>query len=301
MKWLYSCLCVLLFWQSAIAITFISGEAFKSIATFVYKEENDNCRCYLPDPEHVQCGDIIFLSRTFLEDFFIHCHPKIKHPYILISHHNDMGITQSCEQYLNDEKLFALFAQNVAITHPKVISIPIGLRSACLHPEWAREQHATITWLSAQKQEKKHLVYVNFSPGTNMTVRQPLLHYLKMCDFCYICEQRKTIRDYLIDVAQSRFIVSPHGSGLDCYRSWEALYMGVYPIVLTSPLDVLYEGLPVVIVQDWSELSREFLEKKYAEFQSKRFNLEKLDFTYWHDLIKQYQAMCREQNYSTNS
>lgn len=301
MNWFYRYLCLLLWWQPAQAVTFISGEAFKSIATFVYKEENDNCRCYLPHPELVKCGDIIFLSRTFLEDFFIHCHPKIKHPYILISHHNDMGITEDYRKYLDDEKLFALFAQNVAITHPKVVPIPIGLRSACLHAQWTHEQHTTIAHMSAQRQEKKHLVYANFSPVTNMKVRKPLFDYLKTCDFCYVCEPRKTIRDYLTDVAQSKFVVSPHGSGLDCYRTWEALYLGAYPIVLTSPLDILYEGLPVLIVNNWRELSRELLEQKYAEFSNQQFNEEKLDFAYWHRLIQQYQSLCREKNCLTNS
>jgi hypothetical protein len=64
---------------------------------------------------------------------------------------------------------------------------------------------------------------------------------------------------------------------------------------------VLYEGLPVLIVNDWAELSQEFLEKKYTELQHKQFTLEKLDFAYWYNLIKQYQAVCREKNCLTNS
>lgn len=287
---------VLLLTQKIYAFSFISGQAFKSIATFVYKEENDNGRCYLPHPEKVQCGDIIFLSRTFLEDFFIRCHPKIKYPYILISHHNDMGITQECVKYLNDKKLFALFAQNVSIAHPKVIPIPIGLRSSCLHPEWAAEQYDAIRSLSTKPHVKAYLVYVNFLTVTNEAIRGPLLAYLKTCDFCFVCQQRKSVSEYLADIAVSQFVVSPHGSGLDCYRTWEALYLGVYPIVKQSPLDVLYEGLPVVIVNEWTELSQEFLERKYVEFQTKQFNLEKLDFAYWHRLIKQFQAMCRERS-----
>lgn len=51
------------------------------------------------------------------------------------------------------------------------------------------------------------------------------------------------------------FVVSPHGSGFDCYRTWEAILMGAIPIVKRSPIDAVYAGFPVVIVDDWSEIT----------------------------------------------
>lgn len=51
------------------------------------------------------------------------------------------------------------------------------------------------------------------------------------------------------------FVLSPHGRGLDCYRTWEALLCGAIVIVKRSPLDPLYRGLPVVIVDDWREIT----------------------------------------------
>ena len=44
------------------------------------------------------------------------------------------------------------------------------------------------------------------------------------------------------------------GNGLDCHRTWELLYLGCIVITRTSPLDPLFEGLPVVIVRDWEEV-----------------------------------------------
>ena len=51
------------------------------------------------------------------------------------------------------------------------------------------------------------------------------------------------------------FVVSPHGRGLDCFRTWEALLMGAIPIVKHSPIDGLYDGFPVVFVEDWSAIN----------------------------------------------
>ena len=45
--------------------------------------------------------------------------------------------------------------------------------------------------------------------------------------------------------------MSPQGNGLDCHRTWEALILKTIPIVRTSSLDPLYEGLPVVVVHEW--------------------------------------------------
>jgi hypothetical protein len=81
------------------------------------------------------------------------------------------------------------------------------------------------------------------------------------------------------------FVVSPLGNGLDCHRTWEALCIGCIPIVKTSPLDSLYEDLPVLIVQNWYDISKELLEKTIEEFKNKKFNYDKLLLKYWVDYI----------------
>jgi hypothetical protein len=49
------------------------------------------------------------------------------------------------------------------------------------------------------------------------------------------------------------FVPSPAGNGLDCHRTWEALYLGCIPVALRSE----YCGdnsWPVMIVDSWDEL-----------------------------------------------
>ncbi len=60
----------------------------------------------------------------------------------------------------------------------------------------------------------------------------------------------------------SKFVISPTGRGLDCFRTWEALLVGAVPIVLNSSVSRrLYADMPVMIVDDYSELSIETLMK----------------------------------------
>lgn len=62
-------------------------------------------------------------------------------------------------------------------------------------------------------------------------------------------------RALLSAYGEHAFVISPHGRGLDCFRTWEALFVGCIVIVKRSPLDPLYQGLPVVIVDDWREIT----------------------------------------------
>lgn len=77
------------------------------------------------------------------------------------------------------------------------------------------------------------------------------------------------------------FIISPHGQGLDCHRTWEALMLGCIPIVQTSSIDNLFHDLPVLILQRWSDLNENLLRETLEKFSNTQFNFEKLTLKYW--------------------
>jgi len=65
------------------------------------------------------------------------------------------------------------------------------------------------------------------------------------------------------------FALSPRGTGLDSHRTWELLFFGAVPIVKSSSLDPLYAGLPVIILDDWSDLCEAgTLERKWDEVKA---------------------------------
>jgi hypothetical protein len=90
---------------------------------------------------------------------------------------------------------------------------------------------------------------------------------------------------------QYPFWLSPRGNGLDCHRTWEALYLDIIPIVWNSSLNILYENLPVIIINDHKELNEKFLYDKFNEIsekklsQTKSYQYEKLRHAYWRQLI----------------
>jgi hypothetical protein len=68
--------------------------------------------------------------------------------------------------------------------------------------------------------------------------------------------------------AQHAFVLVTHGRGLDGHRTWEALLLGCIVIVKKGPLDVLYEGLPVVSVDEWEDITGENMRRWLARYGS---------------------------------
>jgi hypothetical protein len=100
---------------------------------------------------------------------------------------------------------------------------------------------------------------------------------------------RNKWEEYLSDLRNSIFCVSPPGNGTDAHRTWEALYMGCIPLVSSyKPLNDVYKNLPVIIVDDWSKLTTEYLKQKQQEIFLKNIhplNLEQLNLDYWKNKI----------------
>jgi len=84
---------------------------------------------------------------------------------------------------------------------------------------------------------------------------------------------------------QHVFVASPRGNGLDTIRTWEALMLGCIVIVRRIPgaaaIEELYTDLPVVVVDRWSDISRDFLDRILSEYSNRTFKYQKLTMEYW--------------------
>lgn len=48
-----------------------------------------------------------------------------------------------------------------------------------------------------------------------------------------------------------------------------------------SQISYLFEDLPVLIVENWEDISENLLESTIKDFKAKKFNFEKLSLSYW--------------------
>jgi hypothetical protein len=86
--------------------------------------------------------------------------------------------------------------------------------------------------------------------------------------------------------SQYTFVLSPSGHGMDCIRTFEALCLGCIVIMKKSCLDVIYEGLPVLLVDEWSDITETLLKDTLILYSNKQFNYDKLKMEYWVKLVQ---------------
>jgi len=101
----------------------------------------------------------------------------------------------------------------------------------------------------------------------------------------WIKDQQPTLtgrKKFLEDID---FVLCPRGNGIDTHRLWETLYMGSIPIVIYSDVHKNLLDLPILFVNNWNEISYDFLLEQLSTIKSKTWNMEKLNISYWINLM----------------
>jgi hypothetical protein len=271
---------------------YISGDGFRAMADHVYDETDRHL-----EPLSVKCADIVFVKSDLLGDFFSHVHEKIKHPYILVTHNSDASAPGRYESFLDDAKILHWFGQNPTIVgHSKFTAIPIGVANRYVQPHGNVANFIKIFEQKEKSEPKKnYLLGMNFRAGTNLGARRFVIDLFKDAPFAHQLFSENHF-EYLFKMAQAKYILCPRGNGLDCHRTWEALIVGAIPILMSSKMNELLDGLPALIVADWQDVSKVLLENVYSDldclFAAKRISI--LKYEYWRDILRGYQKEYRQ-------
>ena len=257
-------------------------------------------------------GSTVYICTSALRDFIQNYLPRITKKIILITGDCDetcwIDIFETFESFLNfinDNRIVHWFSQNCTASHPKLTSIPIGMDYHTMtnhHKVWGPQLNPfqqemilkTIVSNSKPFWERQCKAYSNFHFAMNTKYgydRKYALHKIDPNLVYY--EPHHALREtsWSKQITYS-FVISPLGNGLDCHRTWEALILGCIPIVKVSPLDILYEDLPVLIVNSWSDITQSLLDNTILNFKTKTFKYEKLTSEYWFNLINSKSLQC---------
>lgn len=261
----------------------------------------------------IKNGDIVWINGDDLAAFFHKDFSSVNAPFFLIIGGSDLTFPDDYRALLDIDSLIAnkkiihIFAQNNALgqINPKVSSIPIGMdyHTLLLRPSYfnstkqsIEEQDETLLTIPLLFSfEKKALLVIGDFHHKNTSYkrwshdRQQIAEILKETNVVTLTEMPMPREDLWALKTRYWFSASPHGRGLDCHRTWEDLILGCIVIVKTSPLDCLYEDLPVVIVQDWDEVTEENLKiwlNQYRDMIESGWYRIKLTHAYWMQKIK---------------
>jgi len=260
--------------------------------------------------ERVRDGDLVWMRSIALPQFIDEALPRIRARFALVTGDEDWAIPSGFERsaaLLADERVACWFSQNYdgTLAHEKLSGLPIGLdfhtisnRRKWGHwPATPAAQEAELQALresAAPNSQRLVRVHADFHFnkhkqqvwGDDRALVQRALEGNPDVQF-----QTNKVRRIELWREKTRyaFVVSPHGNGLDCHRTWESLVLGNIVIVKRSSLDPLYEGLPVVIVDDWREIEREKLNAWHARYSASYEQpavQERLTNRHWIDRIR---------------
>lgn len=96
----------------------------------------------------------------------------------------------------------------------------------------------------------------SFSIETNSTERSRAIEFSRSNGDVFQMPAFPSPKKYREMLSNSAFVLSPPGNGADCHRTWEAIYLGAIPIVLKKYWPFSHLGLPVLAVEDWSEIPK---------------------------------------------
>jgi len=93
--------------------------------------------------------------------------------------------------------------------------------------------------------------------------------------------------DYFREIGNYKFVISPEGNGSDCHRHYEALMFGCIPIIEKNErIAEKYAGCPILWTYDYSEITVDYLERKYAEMIDKVYDFSRLFLSYYNSELQ---------------
>lgn len=232
-----------------------------------------------------------------LHSFFTSIIHLFKNKFILLIIETD--IVRMEPSWLDHKNLRYCYTWNKPFHHHKLYCLPIGLN-------YKRQYEGMNHWLLSNKMTDfgiTKMMCINCDPQTNSD-RAVYINKAKneWSGFCDILESVPPLSsnmapshiDYNGEIKitvtnpvcynqwkQYKFILSPPGTGFDCHRTWEAVSIGIIPIVLSSTLNELYEDLPILVVDNYDILSEEFLKNKYIIIKNGKYDMDKITLDYW--------------------
>lgn len=131
------------------------------------------------------------------------------------------------------------YLPNCDVEHKKFTCIPFGI------PPWFEdiaEKHFVTKFDKSKIIGKK--IHVAFNANT--VQRHEILNSLQTNESYIVRKETVPHKQYVEDLLECGFSLSPHGNGLDCYRNLEAIYMGRVPLMPFSRMNEAYRGLPYI-------------------------------------------------------
>lgn len=235
------------------AFPFVSGDTFRAACDRVIDESH-----HVTAP--IRAGQTVFVATKYSDQLLRSAEMSdaemLKSSVSVIIHNGDFPPSMDRMRELAST-FSSVWSVNVTseLRALGIRPVPIGLENA----HWKGTGQPHLFPLPAERNSlvslsgRRNLVFASFRCSTNPGVREPLRSQVLSRGWTWLEPTRDSNR-YLQGLRDSTFVLSPQGNGLDCHRTWEALYWGAVPVVARGTLlPDLVESLPILEVPSWDD------------------------------------------------
>ena len=205
----------------------------------------------------------------------------------IVFHNHDIVPPLSYFQQLVDLGMHC-YCPNVLDNTVGIIPIPLGIENRYFQRNGVvRYFPKNREYVMEIAEQRSVGLFASFNIRTNPITRQQAADSVLKHGFEF-SNSRIQPREFRKKLSESLFVLSPPGNGIDCHRTWEAIYFGSIPVIKKGMLaESLYKDMPIFAVDDWDEICTKHigqLEDLYMSFI--KISSEKGYFAYWEQLIK---------------
>ena len=272
---------------------------------------SDVHRVHEEDYNNIKNYDRVYVITSSLPWWFATIYPKLRKQNKKIILVTGDSTKSSPKEILHNEEIFHMiiregviqhwFCQNIDLPEcPLITPIPLGIDYHTINRKshWGEPrthytdqdnllqklsllQRKTSVW---NNKKNKVLLDAHLTSHTNPTDRKNAFNTLKDKEFTELLPKRLPRSEFWKHARDYKFIVSPLGKGIDCHRTWEAIILGVIPIVKRTTIYPLIKDFPILFVDSYEEVTQEKLD---SFVYPASFPEEKLTLSYWRSLIRE--------------
>lgn len=221
----------------------ISGKAFYELCNW------NLCNRYEINynSDLIKDGDFIFLNLDNFWQFPGFWNRKdIK--INLITHNSDLTYTDDINNLLLPF-CYNIYSINSISSNNK---IPLGFSDRLV---------PVIDGMSKEINKKENLIYLNFKIQ-HAIERKECFEFFSNKNWVYV-EFDVPETDFYNKIKKSKYTLCPIGTGLDTHRFYESIYFDTIPIIKRNGLSDFHSKFPCIIVNNWSEVTEDFLINNY--------------------------------------
>lgn len=238
----------------ASSFPFASGDTFRAIADIVIESRQDLFRAQQILIQEPHSAFVVFADPVTAPAVLSELGQRFGHRVVLLVHNGDRVPSSQIAEH--SSHFAQIFTVNWMLDVTNVRPLPIGLENS-----W-RGINGRMSLFEDCRPDNRRLllsrqrdinILVAFNDETNSPVRKRARQCFTEAPGSMTLSGYTRPERYHQLLRRSLFTVSPPGNGLDCHRTWEAIYAGSVPIVLRSAWSFADRQLPVLVVDDWEQ------------------------------------------------